>query len=34
MTVRAHAFSSSAKEKIAAAGGVAELIEDNPKLNA
>jgi len=34
MTVRAHAFSSSAKDKIAAAGGVAELIEDNPKLNA
>jgi large subunit ribosomal protein L15 len=34
MTVRAHAFSSSAKEKIAAAGGVAELIEDNPELNA
>jgi large subunit ribosomal protein L15 len=34
MTVRAHAFSSSAKEKIAAAGGMAELIEDNPKLNA
>jgi len=34
MTIRAHAFSSSAKEKIAAAGGVAELIEDNPKLNA
>lgn len=34
ITVRAHAFSSSAKEKIAAAGGVAELIEDNPKLNA
>jgi large subunit ribosomal protein L15 len=32
--IRAHAFSSSAKEKIAAAGGVAELIEDNPKLNA
>jgi len=34
MTIRAHAFSSSAKEKIAAAGGVAELIEANPKLNA
>ena len=34
ITIRAHAFSSSAKEKIAAAGGVAELIEDNPKLNA
>jgi large subunit ribosomal protein L15 len=34
ITVRAHAFSSSAKEKIAAAGGVAELIEANPKLNA
>jgi large subunit ribosomal protein L15 len=34
MTIRAHAFSSSAKEKIAAAGGMAELIEDNPKLNA
>ena len=34
ITIRAHAFSASAKEKIAAAGGVAELIEDNPKLNA
>ena len=34
MTVRAHAFSKSAQEKIAAAGGMAELIEDNPKLNA
>ncbi len=34
MTVRAHAFSSSAREKIAAAGGVAELIEGAPKLNA
>jgi large subunit ribosomal protein L15 len=34
LTIRAHAFSSSAKEKIAAAGGVAELIEANPKLNA
>jgi large subunit ribosomal protein L15 len=34
MTIRAHAFSSSAKEKIAAAGGMAELIEGNPKLNA
>lgn len=34
MTVRAHAFSSSAREKIAAAGGVAELIEVAPKLNA
>ena len=34
ITIRAHAFSSSAKEKIAAAGGMAELIEDNPKLNA
>ena len=34
ITIRAHAFSSSAKEKIAAAGGVAELIEANPKLNA
>jgi large subunit ribosomal protein L15 len=27
MTVRAHAFSGSARKKIAAAGGVAELIE-------
>ena len=34
IAIRAHAFSSSAKEKIAAAGGVAELIEANPKLNA
>lgn len=34
LTVRAHAFSSSAREKIAAAGGVAELIEAAPKLNA
>lgn len=34
ITVRAHAFSAGAKEKIAAAGGVAELIEESPKLNA
>lgn len=34
LTVRAHAFSSSAREKIAAAGGVAELIEAAPKLDA
>jgi large subunit ribosomal protein L15 len=34
LTVRAHAFSASAREKIAAAGGIAELIEAAPKLNA
>ena len=31
ITIRAHAFSASAREKIAAAGGVAELIEGQPK---
>lgn len=34
LTIRAHAFSASAREKIAAAGGVAELIEGAAKLNA
>jgi large subunit ribosomal protein L15 len=34
LVVRAHAFSKSAREKITAAGGVAELIEAQPKLNA
>jgi large subunit ribosomal protein L15 len=34
LVVRAHAFSKSAREKITAAGGVAELIEVQPKLNA
>lgn len=34
LTVRAHAFSASAREKITAAGGVAELIEGATKLNA
>jgi large subunit ribosomal protein L15 len=28
LTVRAHAFSASAKEKIEKAGGTAEVIED------
>jgi ribosomal protein L18E len=28
LTVKAHAFSASAKEKIAAAGGTAETIND------
>jgi large subunit ribosomal protein L15 len=32
--VRAHAFSKGAREKIAALGGVAELIEDSARLNA
>jgi large subunit ribosomal protein L15 len=31
ITVRAHAFSESAREKIVAAGGVAELIKDRPE---
>ena len=31
IAIRAHAFSASAREKIAAAGGVAELIEGQPK---
>jgi len=34
LTVRAHAFSKSAREKINALGGMAELIEDSAKLNA
>jgi large subunit ribosomal protein L15 len=34
LTVRAHAFSGSAKEKIVAAGGAAELIEGPQKPNA
>ena len=34
LTVRAHAFSKGAREKIAAAGGAAELIETPQKLNA
>ncbi len=31
ITIRAHAFSARAREKIAAAGGVAERIEGQPK---
>jgi large subunit ribosomal protein L15 len=34
LVVRAHAFSKNAREKITAAGGVVELIEAQPKLNA
>jgi large subunit ribosomal protein L15 len=34
LTVRAHAFSKSAREKISALGGTAELIENSAKLNA
>lgn len=34
LTIRAHAFSRSARDKIVAAGGVAELIEGPQKLNA
>ncbi len=34
LTVRAHAFSKSARDKIAAAGGSAELIEGPQKLTA
>jgi len=34
LTVRAHGFSRSAREKINALGGTAELIEDSAKLNA
>lgn len=34
LTIRAHAFSKNAREKIVAAGGVAELIEGPQKLNA
>jgi large subunit ribosomal protein L15 len=34
LTIRAHAFSKGAREKIAAAGGQAELIEDAKELNA
>jgi large subunit ribosomal protein L15 len=34
MTIRAHAFSSSAKDKIAAAGGVAEILEEAAKPGA
>jgi large subunit ribosomal protein L15 len=34
LKVRAHAFSKGAREKIAAAGGVAEIIEALQKLNA
>ena len=34
MTIRAHAFSSGAKEKIAAAGGVAEVVQEAAKPDA
>ena len=34
LTVRAHAFSKSARAKISAAGGTAELIEESATLNA
>ena len=34
LTIRAHAFSKSAREKIEAAGGAAELIETPQKVNA
>ncbi len=34
LTVRAHAFSKGAREKITAAGGSVELIEASSKLNA
>jgi large subunit ribosomal protein L15 len=34
ITVRAHAFSKGAREKITALGGVAEVIEDQKRLNA
>jgi large subunit ribosomal protein L15 len=34
LTIRAHAFSKSALEKITACGGTAEVIEDSAKLNA
>jgi large subunit ribosomal protein L15 len=34
ITVRAHAFSKGAREKITAVGGIAELIEDQDRLNA
>lgn len=34
LTVRAHAFSKSAREKINAVGGTADLIENSAKLNA
>ena len=34
LTIRAHAFSSGAKEKIAAMGGVAEIIEEAAKPGA
>ena len=34
ISVRAHAFSKSAREKIAATGGTAELIEESAKLDA
>lgn len=34
LTIRAHAFSKSAREKINALGGTAELIEDSAKLDA
>jgi large subunit ribosomal protein L15 len=34
LTVRAHAFSKSAREKINALGGTADLIENSAKLNA
>jgi large subunit ribosomal protein L15 len=34
LTIRAHAFSNSAREKIDAAGGVAVLIEDSERPNA
>jgi large subunit ribosomal protein L15 len=34
LTVRAHAFSNSAREKINALGGVAELIEGSERRNA
>ena len=34
LTIRAHAFSKSAREKIEAAGGAAELIDTPHKVNA
>jgi large subunit ribosomal protein L15 len=34
LTVRAHAFSNNAREKITAAGGTVELIEESAKLDA
>ena len=34
LTIRAHAFSQSARDKIVAAGGAAELIEGPQKLHA